>query len=101
MVIPYRSGVLAVEAETVRNVALAIVAGAVVLAVSTALLVRWIAAKLVVVALLAVVAGVVWQQRGALGDCAGDLRRTLVDGASDSTTCTFFGRDVTVGSRRG
>jgi hypothetical protein len=93
--------VLGADVETVRDVALAILVGAVVLAVVVAVVVKWIAAKLIVVALLAVVAVVVWQQRGALGDCAGDLRRTLLDGAADSTTCTFLGRDVTVDSPRG
>jgi hypothetical protein len=90
--------VLGLELTTVRDVALAIAVGAVVLAVVAALIVKMIVSKLIVVGLLLVVAGVVWQQRGAVVDCADSVRQTLSEGASDDTTCTFFGRDVTVAS---
>jgi hypothetical protein len=93
--------VLGLELTTVRDVALAIVVGAVVLAVVAAVIVKVIVSKLVVVALLLVVAAVVWQQRGAVVDCADSVRQTLSAGASDDTTCTFFGRDVTVASPLG
>jgi hypothetical protein len=90
--------VLGLDFSTARDVALAIAVGAVVLAVVAALLIKMIVSKLIVVALLVVVAAVAWQQRGAVVDCADGVRRTLAEGVSDDTTCTFFGRDVTVAS---
>jgi hypothetical protein len=93
--------VVGLEFGTVRDVALAIAVAAVVLAVVAALIVKMVVSKLVVVGLLLVVAAVVWQQRGAVVDCADSVRQTLSQGASDDTTCTFFGRDVTVASPLG
>ena len=92
---------LGIEFATVRDWALAIVAGAVVLAVVLGLVVKAIVSKLVSVAILVVVAAIVWQQRGALEDCATEVGHTLSAGATDETTCTFFGRDVTVPSPLG
>ena len=89
---------LGLDFSTARDVALAIAVGAVVLAVVAALIVKMIVSKVVVVGLLLVVAGAVWQQRDAVVDCAASVRQTLSEGASDDTTCTFFGRDVTVAS---
>ena len=89
---------LGLELTTVRDVALAIVVGAVVLAVVAALIVKMIVSKVIVVGVLLVGAAAVWQQRGAVVDCADSVRQHLSDGASDDTTCTFFGREVTVAS---
>ena len=63
--LPYGPEVLALDLTTIRDVALAIAVGAVVLAVVAAIVVKWIVGKLVMVAILAVIAGVVWWQRGA------------------------------------
>jgi hypothetical protein len=93
--------VAAVDLSTIRDVALGIVVGAVVLAVVFAIVIKWIVGKLVTVVLLAALAGIVWWQREAAVDCADDVRQTLAAGASDDTTCTFFGREVTVGSPLG
>ena len=87
--------------NTVRDVALAVAIGAVVLAVLFAVIIKAIVSKLVVIGVFIVLAAVVWQQRGSVEDCAGNVRQTLEAGATDSTTCTFFGRDVTVDSPLG
>lgn len=92
---------VAVEFSTVRDVALAIVVGAVVLAVVFAIVIKWIVGKLLTVGVLVALAAVVWWQRDSLQDCAGDVRQTLAAGATNSTTCTFLGRDVTVESPLG
>ena len=84
-----------------RDVALAIAVGAVVLAVVFAVVVKWIVGKLVTVAVLVGIAGVVWWQRESLQDCADEVGQTLAAGAADDTTCTFFGREVTVASPLG
>jgi hypothetical protein len=92
---------LALDATTVRNVALGVVVVALVLAVVAAVVIRWIVGKVVAVVLLAAVAGLVWWQRGNLQDCADRVGGTLRAGATDTTTCTFFGRDVSVDSPLG
>jgi hypothetical protein len=89
------------DVETVRNVAVAVVAVAIVLAVVVAWLVRAIVSKLVVVGVLALLVAVVWQQRTAVQDCAERVSQTLAAGVQDVATCTFFGRDVTVASPLG
>jgi hypothetical protein len=93
--------VLGVDFDTIRDAALAIAVGAIVLAVVFALVIKAIVSKLIAVGVLLVLAAVVWQQRGSVEDCAGTVRRTLVGDATDDTTCTFFGRDVTVSSPLG
>ncbi len=101
MAAAYGQAVPAADLTTVRDVALAIVTGAVVLAVVFAVVIRWVVGKLVTVLVLGSLAAVVWWQRETLQECAGDVGQTLAAGASDATTCTFFGRDVTVPSPRG
>lgn len=88
----------AIELSTVRDIALGIVVGAVVLAVVFAVVIKWIVGKLLAVAILGALAGIVWWQRDSLQDCADRVGQTLAAGATNSTTCTFFGRDVTVDS---
>jgi hypothetical protein len=90
-----------IDFSTVRDVALAIVVGAVVLAVVFAIIIKALVSKVAMMAVLLVLAAVVWQQRGSVEACAGRVRQTLAAGATDSTTCTFFGRDVTVDSPLG
>ena len=89
---------LGVDFATVRDVALAVVVGAIVLAVVFAIVIKAIVSKLVVIGVLVALAAVAWQQRGSVTDCADRVRETLGAGATDGTTCTFFGRDVTVDS---
>lgn len=91
----------ALELSTARDAALTVVAGSVVLAVVCAVVVKWIVGKLVVVLVLAGVAGIVWWQRGSVQDCADQVGQTLAAGATDATTCEFFGREVTVDSPLG
>ena len=85
---------VAIELSTVRDIALGIVVGAIVLAVVLAVVIRWIVGKLIAVAILVVLAGVVWWQREEVEDCADRVRAA----PTTDTTCTFFGRDVTVDS---
>ena len=91
----------AVEISTIRDVALGIVVGAIVLAVVFAIVIKWIVGKLLTVGLLVALAAVVWWQRDSVLDCADGVRETLAADATNATTCTFFGRDVTVDSPLG
>ena len=89
---------LALTLDTARNAGLAILAGAVVAAVVIAWVIRTIVSKLIALAVVAAVVIVVWSQRESLQDCADGVGATLAAGVLDDTTCTFFGRNVTVGS---
>ena len=89
---------LALTLDTARDAGLAILAGAVVTAVVIAWVIRTIMSKMIALALGAAVVVVVWSQRESLQDCADGVGTTLAAGAVDATTCTFFGRNVTVGS---
>jgi hypothetical protein len=93
--------VLGVQFDTVRDGALAIVVGAVMSAIVLAIVLKAVVSRLVVMAVLLGLAAVVWQQRGSVEDCAGEVGATLAAGARDDTTCTFFGRNVTVTSPLG
>ncbi len=87
---------LALELETVRDVSLAVVAGAVVIALVLAWLVKAVVSKLLAVALLAGFGVVVWSQRTDVQSCADQVVSTLTAGAVDDTSCRFFGREVTI-----
>ena len=87
---------LALELEAVRDVSVAIVGGAAVVALVLAWLAKAVVSKLLAVAALAVLGAVVWWQRADVQSCADQVVDTLSAAAVDDTTCQFFGRDVTV-----
>jgi hypothetical protein len=90
--------VFGLDFDTVRNFALVVIVAAVVLAGVTAFVVKAVVGKVVTIVLLGGLAVLVWSQRQSLEDCADRVGATLGAGAVDDTTCTFFGRDVTISS---
>lgn len=80
--------------------ALGVALGAVVLAVLSAIVLKAIISKLIAIGLLLVIAVAVWTQRASLEDCADRVRDELAASSTDDTTCSFFGRDITVPSPR-
>jgi protein-S-isoprenylcysteine O-methyltransferase Ste14 len=88
--------VFGLDLDTVRNVALVVVVVAVLLAAVTAFVVKAVVGKVVTIVVLGGLAVLVWSQRQTLQDCADRVGATLGAGAVDDTTCTFFGRDVTI-----
>lgn len=105
----YRSDVLALDVfafdvfgfdlDTAKNSSLYTVAVAVLLALAAVWLVKQVVTKVLTVAVLLAIAGLVWSQRAELTDCADDVRATIAAGAFDETTCNFFGQDVTIPGR--
>ncbi len=93
-------GIYAIAVDTAKNVALGVAIGAVVLAVLSAVLIKAVVSKLIAIGLLLVIAVAVWSQRTSMDDCADRVRDQLASGSADDTTCSFFGRDVTVPSPR-
>ncbi len=89
------------DLDTVRNVAFVVVVGAVLLAVVSAFVVKAVVGKVVTIVMLGGLAVLVWSQRQTLQDCADRVGATLGAGAVDDTTCTFFGRDVTISAPLG
>lgn len=84
----------ALDLDTVRNVALALVGVFVVGSVISAVLLKTIAQKLAVASIFALLAILVWSQRTSLENCADIVRASVV--ASDAATCSFFGREVDI-----
>ena len=93
---------VALSLDTVRDTAIVVVGGAVVAAIVLTWVLKAVLWKVLSIVVLGVLAAVVWSQRTSVQECADQVRATLsVDGLDETTadaTCTFFGRDVTVGS---
>ncbi len=87
---------LGITLETARNVAVAVAVGLLAVAVLSAWVIKRIVSKVLAAGVLAALALVVWSQRSSLDDCADQVEDRLRSGAVDDTTCTFFGRDVTI-----
>ncbi len=90
--------VFAFDLDTAKNSSLYTVAVAVLLALAAVWLVKQVVTKVLTVAVLLAIAGLVWSQRAELTDCADDVRANWTTGGAlaAGTMCTFFGQDVTV-----
>jgi len=91
--------VLAFEFETAKNTSLWTVSVAVVLALLAVWVVKEVVKKVFTVVILLAIAGLAWSQRAELTACADEVQKTVDAAAMPDTTCTFFGRDVTVPGR--
>ncbi len=83
---------LALTLDQARTVGFGLIAVLVVGAVLAAWLISKVLQKVLFVVVLLGLGLAMWSQREELEDCAD---RVQVD--DESTTCTFFGRDVTIG----
>lgn len=97
------SDVLAFDLDTAKNTSIYTIAGAILLALAAVWLVKQVITKVLTVAILLAIAGLVWTQRTELTDCADEVRAswttTGTTGETVDTTCTFFGQDVTIPGR--
>ena len=89
---------LALTLAQAKTIAVLVVAGLIVLALASAWLMKAFVQKVALVAILGVLAVLVWSQRAALQDCADDVRDARADVADPGadTTCSFFGRDIEI-----
>ena len=88
------------QAKTIALVVAAVLVG---LAVLSAWIMKTIAQKLALVAILVLLALLVWTQRTSLQECADKVRAGADAGAGLTeveTTCSFFGRDVPISTAR-
>jgi hypothetical protein len=90
--------VLGLDFDVVRDISLAVLAGAVVIAVVLAWLAKTLVSKFLALAVFAVLGALVWWQRADVKSCADQVVSTLAAGEVDDSTCRFFGHDVTVSS---
>ena len=97
------SDVFAFDLDTAKNTSIYTVAGAILLALGAVWLVKQVVTKVLTVAILLAIAGLVWTQRTELTDCADEVRAswttTGTTGVTADTTCTFFGQGVTIPGR--
>lgn len=85
--------------DTAENTSLWTVAGAILLALIAVWLVKQVVTKVLTVGLLLALAGLVWSQRTELSECADNVEASIAAGLQPDTTCTFFGRAVTIPGR--
>lgn len=91
------TSLLGVDLDTVRNGSLFTVAGAVLLALAAVWLVKQVVTKVLTVAILLAIAGLVYSQRTELNDCVDEVRQNA--GLNDDMECAFFGQDVKIPGR--
>lgn len=90
---------LALTLGQAKSIALVVAAVLVGLAVLSAWIMKTIAQKLALVAILLLLALLVWTQRTSLQECADKVRAGA--GLTEvETTCSFFGRDVPISTAR-
>ena len=93
---------LALTLDQAKTIAVVVAVALVVLALVSAWIMKTIAQKVALVVILGLLALVVWTQRASLDECADKVRaEARADVGRVDTTCSFFGRDVTISTGRG
>jgi hypothetical protein len=85
--------VLALSLGQAKTIAILIVIVLVALAIGSAWLMKTVAQKVAIAAILVLLALLVWSQRASLDECADKVRE---GGVRVDTTCSFFGRDINI-----
>lgn len=88
---------IALSMESAKTVAIVVVIVFVAFSVISALVIKSIVTKLIMVVLMACLALGVWTQRASLQDCADTAQAKAEALDVSGLTCTFFGTDIQVG----
>jgi divalent metal cation (Fe/Co/Zn/Cd) transporter len=88
--------VLALTSEQLGNIAVAIVLILAAGAVLSAILIKKVVGKLIALAVLAVLIGMVWAQRANLMDCADQVQQEATRPVDGKAACKVFGIEVDV-----
>lgn len=88
---------IALSLESAKTIAIVVVLVFIALSIASALVIKSIVTKLVVVVLFACLALGVWTQRASLQDCADKAQAKAEALDISGLTCTFFGTDIEVG----
>lgn len=90
------TGVNALDVDAAKNIAVAVMAGSVILAILTAMFVRAALTKAVVILLLGGLVVVMVGQRSNISKCADRIQAEYRAGSGDNAVCTFLGREFSV-----
>ncbi len=88
---------IALSLDSAKTIAIVVVLFFVALSVISALVIKSIVTKLIMVVLMACLALGVWTQRTSLQDCADKAKAKAEALDVSGLTCTFFGTDIEVG----
>jgi membrane-bound ClpP family serine protease len=88
--------VLALTSEQLGNIAIAVVLLLAAGAVLSAILIKKVVGKLIALAVLALLIGMVWAQRANLMDCADQVQQEATSPQDGQAACTVFGVEVDV-----
>jgi len=86
----------AIDAETLKNVALGLSVGSIVVGLIMMRVISSVVGKLVSMAFFAALALGVFSQRAEIMSCVDAVKSQATTLASVETTCTFFGQEVTL-----
>lgn len=86
---------LAISYDTAKNIAIAVIAGLIIVAVISAKVAASVTKKMIMVVILGILAVGVWSQRQSLQNCASKVR---ANGGAGDATCHFFGSDIVISS---
>jgi hypothetical protein len=93
--------VLALTLGQAKTIAVLVTLLLVALAIGSAWLMKTVAQKAAVAAILVLLAALVWSQRSSLQQCADKVKAEVRAGGTQvDTTCTFIGRDVKISTSR-
>lgn len=90
---------VALTLQSAKNIAILVVLAFAVLTMMSAVVVKKVTTKLIMMAVLAGLALLVWSQRSSLQSCADRVKERGISVAQEDITCSFFGKDVTVPAR--
>jgi|LakMenEpi03Aug12_release.lakeMendotaPanAssembly.Ray.scaffolds.fasta_scaffold3453670_1 hypothetical protein len=84
------------DAELVKNIALGVGIGVIVVGLILLKIVRSIVGKVISAVVLLAIAIAVFSQRAAIDDCANKVQEQAASGQISTIQCRFFGQDVKV-----
>jgi hypothetical protein len=84
------------DVELVKNIALGVGVGSIVVALILLKIVRSVVGKVISVVVLLAIAIAVFSQRAAIDDCASKVKAQAASGQISTIQCRFFGQDVKV-----
>lgn len=88
--------VLALTSEQLADIAIAVVLVLAAVAVLSAILIKKLVGKLIALAVLGLLVGMVWAQRANLADCAEQVQQEATSPQDGEAACRVFGVDVDV-----
>jgi high-affinity Fe2+/Pb2+ permease len=88
----------ALSVDSAKNLAIVVAVVFLVLSVVSAIVIKNVVTKLILVVLLGGLALGAWSQRSSLSDCADRAQEELANGTvgTGSVTCKFFGSEVDI-----